>query len=196
MSIERTVEEVMRIHKSLPARPGIEEVEAARVLIQNVDMEDQLRIEDLTKQNKGKDVPDELFSILQEMKRKSIDLQSKKQKEEAQKLLDLEDVHILFDDLILRASECLKSNSTSRKKNTSSSSLGTVSANNTAAKTVKSPSGFRADESAKASEVVLSKDDSYLKKPKTSFDFKVRSGDISSVPLTVDSNRKLTPVHG
>ncbi|KAL8550003.1 hypothetical protein ACS0TY_008723 [Phlomoides rotata] len=202
MTIERAVEEVMRVHKSLPSRPGIEEVEAARSLIENVDREDQVRIEELTKQNKGKDVPEELFSILQEMKRRTIDLQSKKQKEEAQKLLDLEDVHVLFDDLILRASECLKSNSTSRtskSKNTSSSPLGTTTSTNnlnyTPAKTVKSPSGFRADESAKASEVVLSKDDSFLKKPKTSFDFKVRSGDVFSVPRIVDSNLKPALVH-
>lgn len=184
MTVEQAVEEVMKIHKSLPARPGIEEVEAARMLIQNVDRENQLRIEELTNQNKGKNVPEELFSILQEMKRKMIDLQSIKQKEEAQKLLDLEDVHQLFDDLVLRASECLKSSSTSGNSKSTKPSSSSNNLNSTAAKTVKPPS-------VKAS----SKDDSYLK-TKTSFDFKARSGDVSSVPRIADSNLKPAPVNG
>lgn len=214
MTTEHVVGEVMRIHKSLPARPGIEEVVAARSLIENVEREDQLKLEGIMKQNKGKDVPEELFRILQETQRNMIHFQSKEQKKEAQKLLDLEGVHLLFDDLIQRASECLKSYSASQnsksKKNTSSSSLaisGAFSTNNlnsTITETsVKSSlsSGFSTEESVKASEALLSKDDSYLKKPKTSFHLdsvgvKVRSGDVLTVPLIVDSTLKPAITHG
>lgn len=117
ISLEDVVEEIMRIHKSLPLRPGIEEVEAARMLIQNVEKEDQLRLEAITRQNKRKDVPDELFKILQEMQRNLIYFQSKEQKMEAVKLLDLESVHSVIDDLIQRASKCLPSSNSSQSNN-------------------------------------------------------------------------------
>ena len=35
------VEEIMRIHRSLPGRPGIDEVVATRGLVVNVEKEDQ-----------------------------------------------------------------------------------------------------------------------------------------------------------
>ncbi|KAI3462277.1 hypothetical protein Pfo_018940 [Paulownia fortunei] len=206
MTMDEAVEEVMRIHRSLPARPGIEEVVAARTLIQNVEREDQLRLEGIAKQSKGKNVPEELFRILQEMQRNMIHFQSKEQKKEAQKLLDLEGIHLVFDDLIQRASECLQSYSGSQKSkstNTSSSSLvtsgsfSTNSLNSTITATVKSSlsSGFYNEESVKASEALLSKDDSYLKKPKTSFHadgvgVRVRSGDVLTVPQVVDPTLK------
>ena len=44
-SVEEVVEEIMRIHRSLPARPGIDEVEVARGLIGNVEKEDQARLQ-------------------------------------------------------------------------------------------------------------------------------------------------------
>ncbi|KAL3651859.1 hypothetical protein CASFOL_004861 [Castilleja foliolosa] len=183
MTKDEVVEELMRIHRELPARPGIEEIEAAKSLIQNVEREDELRLEAIEKQSKGENVPDELFIILQEMRRNMIHFQSKIQKDEALKLLDLESVHELFDDLIQRASDCLQSHSGSQRPKstgTSSSSLAT---------TAKSPlsSGFYNEEIGKASEVFSTKDDSYLKKSKMSFSVddigvKFRSGDVSSAP--------------
>jgi hypothetical protein len=42
-SVDGVIEEIMKIHRSLPVRPGIDEVEAAKGLILNVEKEDQIR---------------------------------------------------------------------------------------------------------------------------------------------------------
>lgn len=220
MPLEEIVEEIMRIHKSLPARPGIEEVEAARMVIQNVEKEDQLRLEAITKQNKRKDVPDELFKILQEMQRNLIYYQSKEQKEEAVKLLDLESVHSVFDDLIQRASKCLPSSNSSQSNNayvssssssnsysrdSSSMSLTTTSfsgnSSNSPVKnrtttpaTLSSYSNFYEKELVKPTSELVSKDDSFVKKAKTGFRMDgIGTGlraDISPSPQIVDSTLK------
>ncbi|KAG2244766.1 hypothetical protein Bca52824_093378 [Brassica carinata] len=106
---EQVVEEIMRIHRSLPPRPGLDEVEAARSLIQNVEKEDQSWLEAIDNQRKPSDVPGELFSVLREMKRGLVRFRSKEQIREAAKLLDLETVHSHFDDFIQRASDCIAS---------------------------------------------------------------------------------------
>ncbi|RID77367.1 hypothetical protein BRARA_A00288 [Brassica rapa] len=106
---EQVVEEIMRLHRSLPPRPGLDEVEAATSLIQNVEKEDQAWREAIASQRKPSDVPGELFSILQEMKKGLVQFKSKEQIREAVKLLDLETVHSLFDDFIQRASDCISS---------------------------------------------------------------------------------------
>jgi hypothetical protein len=103
----------MKIHRSLPVRPGIDEVEAAKGLILNVEKEDQIKFESIGKQSKGNDVPDELFMILQEMQKNFVCFQSNEQKREAFKLLDLENVHSLFDELIQRASDCVSNGGSS-----------------------------------------------------------------------------------
>ncbi|KAK2363666.1 plant intracellular Ras-group-related LRR protein [Trifolium repens] len=41
-SVDGVIEEIMKIHRSLPVRPGIDEVEAAKGLILNVENEDQI----------------------------------------------------------------------------------------------------------------------------------------------------------
>ncbi|KAL0872515.1 hypothetical protein Bca101_022220 [Brassica carinata] len=106
---EQVVEEIMRIHRSLPPRPGLDEVEAARSLIQNVEKEDQAWLEAIANQRKPSEVPDELFAVLREMKKGLVRFRSKEQIREAAKLLDLETVHSLFDDFIQRASDCIAS---------------------------------------------------------------------------------------
>lgn len=106
---EQVVEEIMRLHRSLPPRPGLDEVEAATSLIQNVEKEDQAWREAIASQRKPSDVPGELFAILQEMKKGLVQFKSKEQIREAVKLLDLETVHSLFDDFIQRASDCISS---------------------------------------------------------------------------------------
>ncbi|WZY68082.1 hypothetical protein YC2023_000322 [Brassica napus] len=106
---EQVVEEIMRLHRSLPPRPGLDEVEAATSLIQNVEKEDQAWREAIASQRKPSDVPGELFSILQEMKKGLVQFKRKEQIREAVKLLDLETVHSLFDDFIQRASDCISS---------------------------------------------------------------------------------------
>jgi hypothetical protein len=112
-SVDGVIEEIMKIHRSLPVRPGIDEVEAAKGLILNVEKEDQIKFESIGKQSKGNDVPDELFMILQEMQKNFVYFQSNEQKREAFKLLDLENVHSLFDELIQRASDCVSNGGSS-----------------------------------------------------------------------------------
>ncbi|XP_073293600.1 uncharacterized protein [Primulina huaijiensis] len=205
-TVDDVVEEIMRIHRSLPASPGIEEVEAARTLIQNVEREDQLRLEVIAKQIKGKDVPQELFDILLEMQRNMIHFQSKDIKREALKLLNLEGVHLVFGDLIQRATKCLPMSSGSQSRDSSDVSLATTASFSTnslnsplATVTSSSSSSFYNEkESVKASQVLFAKDDSYLKKPNTAFRVSGSEGiwarnralDVSNVPQYVDSTLK------
>ncbi|KAL3527318.1 hypothetical protein ACH5RR_011974 [Cinchona calisaya] len=127
MKIDEVVEEIMRIHRSLPTRPGIEEVEAAKTLIKNVEKEDQSRIEAISRQIKGKNVPDELFKILLEMRKNLVYFNSKEQKRDAVKLLDLENVHSVFDELIQRASKCLSPSDSGVQSNSYNESLSSAS---------------------------------------------------------------------
>ncbi|KAF7829077.1 plant intracellular Ras-group-related LRR protein 4-like [Senna tora] len=180
-SVDEVVGEIMRIHRSLPTRPGIDEVEAAKALIINLEKEDQARLEALAKQSKGPDVPEELFMILQEMQKNLIHFQSKEQKREAVKLLDLENVHSLFDDLVQRASKCVSSptNSNSLKSNYSNGSAPTTSVSISKKESVKTPQLF-------------TRDDSYVKKSKSTFhgDGYGIGANISSKPQILDSSLK------
>ncbi|VVB14627.1 unnamed protein product [Arabis nemorensis] len=112
-SRNQVVEEIMRIHKSLPSRPEIDDVEAATSLIQNVEKDVFARLEAIDKQVKTSDVPQELFDVLQEMRKGLVFYQSKEQKREATKMLDLESAHLVFDELIQRAFRCIASPSPS-----------------------------------------------------------------------------------
>ncbi|URE05292.1 hypothetical protein MUK42_19785 [Musa troglodytarum] len=171
-SVDSVVEEIMRLHRSLPARPGMDEVEAALALVHNVDTEEQGRIDAILKQNKGSEVPEELFFVLQEMQKNLVYYQSKVQKREALKLLDLENIHVLFDELIQRASGCLPSSS-----NASAPSIPATSVTDSKANS-KTPTSYSASvSSALYSEKEVgrstdwvSKDDSFLKKPRSHVD--------------------------
>ncbi|KAG1363900.1 plant intracellular Ras-group-related LRR protein 4 [Cocos nucifera] len=169
-SIDGVVEEIMRIHRSLPPRPGIDEVEAAMALVRNVDKEEQARIDAISKQKKGFEIPEELFFVLQEMQKNLVYFQGKEQKREALKLLDLENTHVLFDDLIQRASKCLPSSSNggfapsisaNSAKVTAASSKTSFDTNTTASAVVQSET--RVGRSLEG----VSRDDSYLKKAKS-----------------------------
>ncbi|CAH8330121.1 unnamed protein product [Eruca vesicaria subsp. sativa] len=108
-STNHVVEEIMRIHRSLPPRPDIDDVEAATSLIHNVENDDKNRLDAIDRQIRTSDVPRELFDVLQEMRRGFVRFQSKEQKREATKVLDLESAHVVFDELIQRASHCVAS---------------------------------------------------------------------------------------
>ncbi|RAL46443.1 hypothetical protein DM860_004722 [Cuscuta australis] len=186
LSTEEVVDEVMRLHRSLPARPGVEEVEAAKAFLAAVEREDLQKLDSIARQRSGKDVPEELFSVLQEMQRAMVDFQSKEQKKEALKLLDLEHAHYVFDDLVQRASKCLPSaashayapstssslNSSSLSSLATSASMSSSSFGSPATTITAAPplSGFYSDREhlMKTSEF-HSKDDSFLKKSKTAF---------------------------
>ncbi|KAK4791069.1 hypothetical protein SAY86_031482 [Trapa natans] len=189
-TVDEVVGEIMRIHRSLPARPSIDEIEAAKDLIRSIEREDQSRLDAIARKTKGLDVPEELFMILQEMQRNFVYFQSKEQKREAAKLLDLEQAHALFDEYIQRASECLSSGSSSQKKTSSysngsasgtSSSPGsaflmpTPSSRVSVGEPAKPPKGMslglhssEGGESLKNGALVT-RDDSYVKKGKSSF---------------------------
>ncbi|KAI3972101.1 hypothetical protein MKX01_021519 [Papaver californicum] len=171
-TVDGVVGEIMRIHRSLPTRPGLDEIEASRDLILNVEKEEQSRIEAISKQKKGIQVPEELFFVLQEMQRNLVFFQSKEEKIEALKLLDLESVHCLFDEYVQRASKCLPGASNSSKNNGSISGFSAASNSASASSSVigdssisLSPSSvlFSAKESRSSSERFTSRDDTYLK---------------------------------
>ncbi|WCJ32852.1 plant intracellular ras group-related LRR 4 [Euphorbia peplus] len=179
-SIDQAVEEIMRIHRSLPGRPGIDEVEAAKALILNVDKEDQARIEAISRQTKSPDVPEELFSILQEMQRTMVFFQGKDQKREALRLLDLESIHSMFDEYIQRASKCIPSSSSSSGSTAAYSSstyangsASTTSAGSFSKSSIPSVSGnknvYYSEQNLGKSTELFSRDDSYVKKSKSSF---------------------------
>lgn len=106
-STEGVVEEIMRIHRSLPARPRVEEVEAARTLIKNVEREVQARLEAISKERKGIGVHGELFSTLQDMQKNLVAYRSREERREADRLMDLERFHSRFDEYLQRASKCI-----------------------------------------------------------------------------------------
>lgn len=204
-STDEAVEEIMRIHRSLPTRPGIDEVEAAKDLILNVEKEDQARLEAIARQTKAPDVPEELFLVLIEMQKNLVYFQSKEQKREALKLLDLENVHALFDDFIQRASKCLPSSSSSasstpkpvaysngsaptfsKTKTPPSAINNTSSSLNSTATATTTSSTLNFSEKVKTKEL-FTRDDSYVK-PKSSFNTD-RTG-FPSTPQIFDSTLK------
>lgn len=170
-SVDGAVEEIMRIHRSLPTRPSIEEVEASTVLFHHVDREEQIQIDAISKQKKGFDLPDELFFILQEMQKKFVHFQCKEQKREALQLLDLENAHIMFDELIQRASACVPSAKTAPVSSSSrlSSSINLTNSSTTRSNVTFSSSiavnGFDKDPSRSSERIT--RDDSYIKKAKS-----------------------------
>lgn len=202
-SVDQVVEEIMRIHRSLPARPGVDEVEAAVALVQNVEKEDQARLDAIARQTKTLQVPEELFMVLQEMQRSLVYFHSKEQKREALKLLDLENLHNLFDDFIQRASTCVASpNSTSsssaKKTTTMISNSNSVSAvpHKPSPSSASAAHVFHSDNNeivAKSSSVRVSRDDSFMvNKAKKQFfvDGIGARPAVSSTPQIVDSSLK------
>ena len=95
------------MHRSLPPRPSLEEVEASIALVKDVQRTEPSRLEMVQRQPKPRGVPEELFSVLQEMQKNLIYFQGNEEKREALALLDLEQCHRLFDDLLQKASGAL-----------------------------------------------------------------------------------------
>uniref|UniRef100_A0A7N0UGX0 Disease resistance R13L4/SHOC-2-like LRR domain-containing protein n=1 Tax=Kalanchoe fedtschenkoi TaxID=63787 RepID=A0A7N0UGX0_KALFE len=120
-TVDGVVAQITRLHRSLPLRPDIDEVEAAKALVQNVDKDDGSIIEAVAKQRKSPDVPQELFKILVEMQMNLITYHGKEKKKEALKVLELENLHLQYDDLIQRASTCVQSSTPSSKMPSSNS---------------------------------------------------------------------------
>ncbi|KAL5705969.1 Plant intracellular Ras-group-related LRR protein 4 [Ranunculus cassubicifolius] len=199
-SVDGVVEEIMRIHKSLPTRPGIEEIEAARELIQNVEKEEKLKLEGIARQKKVKEVPEELFYVLQEMERRLVFFQSNEENREALKLLDLEHAHTVFDEFVQRASQCLPSGANSERPSSFKRPYETVSSGFSSSVTSMdtsgpSTSGFYSHKESRRSSEMYSRDDSYVKKAKATM-YMDGIGVDSSRPRIGDSTLRPAIVSG
>lgn len=113
-SMDEVVEEIMVIHRSLPPRPIMEEVEAALSVIENVENTKSMRLQMVNKRHKPVNVPIELFEVLQKMQINQIEFQAEEEKREALALLDLEDRHRLSDYLLQKAFASLPSSSSNQ----------------------------------------------------------------------------------
>jgi len=191
-SVDGVVEEIMNLHRSLPPRPSVDEVEAAMAVVRNVEKEEELRIESISKQRKGFEIPEELFFVLQEMQKNLVFFQGKEQKREALKLLDLENVHSMFDELIQRASRCVPSSSNGSVPSIPSS---TASVSSVSANTGFGPSAsayYEKKEIGRSSERI-SRDDSYVKKAKPTMYLDGGGADMSINSRGLFLNSKIAP---
>ncbi|KAG0465955.1 hypothetical protein HPP92_020119 [Vanilla planifolia] len=153
---EDVVKEIMRIHRCLQPRPSVDEVEAALAIVRDVDKEERLRNETISKQQKAAEIPEELFLILKEMQRGIVHSQSKAQRREAMKLLDLENIHALLDQLVWKASDCLRLGS--------NVSVSATSVGSSAAKAASSPSGLYSEKNERGRNEIIGVDDFYINK--------------------------------
>ncbi|KAI3804531.1 hypothetical protein L1987_26144 [Smallanthus sonchifolius] len=102
-----TIQEIMETYKSLPPRPTIEEVEAAMSVIKTVNIEEKQKLDEISTQICPKDIPPELFSILQKVRQTMVLFQSQEQRKEAMHIVDFDQIYQTFDELIQRASKCV-----------------------------------------------------------------------------------------
>lgn len=114
-AVVETVQEIMRTYRSLPPRPSIEEIEAATSVLKTVDTEEQMKLEEISKQEGLQDVPEELFSVLQQVRRTTVLFQSHEQKWEALHLVELDKMFQTFGDLIQRASVLVSGDTQNQK---------------------------------------------------------------------------------
>ncbi|XP_020572432.1 plant intracellular Ras-group-related LRR protein 5-like [Phalaenopsis equestris] len=104
-AVAEAVDEIMRTYRSLPPRPTIEEVAAATAVLTSSNCEEEAKIEELSRKGKPAGVPDELFFVLQEVKRNTVQLLALEQRREALRVLDLDRRFRVLDELIQRASK-------------------------------------------------------------------------------------------
>lgn len=170
-SVDDVVQEIMRLHRSLPPRPAIDEVDAAKALIANLQKEEDAKLDAISRFPKPRHVPEELFLVLQEMQKNLVFFQSREQKSEAMKLLDLENLHSLFDDFIQRASDCLNSSSSASSSSAASTSsrIPTSSTVSAASASSSAASAYNQENRPLKAKELFTRDDTFLKKPKSSF---------------------------
>ncbi|OWM64118.1 plant intracellular Ras-group-related LRR protein 5-like [Punica granatum] len=102
-AVVEAIGEIMAVQRSLPPRPSIEEVEAAESILMMVESEEKAKLEDVSKLEFSKDIPQELCSVLREVKRTLVLFQSLQQRKEAAFLVEAERLFQAFDGLIRRA---------------------------------------------------------------------------------------------
>lgn len=125
-AIVETVEEITRLYRSLPQRPSIEEIEAAMAVLKTVESEEQAKLDEISKQEKPRDVPEELFSLLQEFKRSMVLFQSHEQRKEAHHLVEVDKMFGNFDELIQRASGLVSGDTQKQKVTDFGDSVGKI----------------------------------------------------------------------
>lgn len=121
-----TVEEITRIYRSLPPRPSIEEVEAATSSVETVNSEENTKLEEISMQQVPLGVPEELFSVLQDLKRTVTLFQSHEQRREALHLLQLDKMFQTFGDLIQTASELVSGDAQQQKHSNLAEPVGKI----------------------------------------------------------------------
>ncbi|TYI70050.1 hypothetical protein E1A91_D08G194900v1 [Gossypium mustelinum] len=99
-----TVQEIMRLYRSLPPRPSIEDVAAAKSVLKTVENEEKIKLEEISMERPPEDIPEELFSVLQQVRKTMVLFQSHQQKKEALYLVEADKMFETFDGLIQRAS--------------------------------------------------------------------------------------------
>ena len=174
-TVEGVVAEITRLHRSLPPRPPLEDVEAAEALARAADREERARVDAIEGLRRSPVVPEDLFYVAQDMHRALAGFQCREQKREATRLLELDALHTLFDDLIQRASQCVPSTSTraAPRITTSGATSSASSSNYSSAGAVSAvdrsslvTNGFSAERNVGTSMGRVSMDDSYVKKSK------------------------------
>ncbi|KAE8678495.1 Plant intracellular Ras-group-related LRR protein 5 [Hibiscus syriacus] len=103
-SFLQTLQEIMRLYRSLPPRPSIADVEASKSVLKTLENEEKVKLEEISKEKPPEDVPGELFSILQQVRKTMVLFQSHEQKKDALHLVEADKLFETFDGLIQRAS--------------------------------------------------------------------------------------------
>lgn len=114
-----TVQEITTIYRSLPPRPSIQEVEAATTIVETVTSHEQTKLHEISMQQQPPhDVPEDLFSVLQQLKKTMVVFHCHQQTKEALHLLELEKMFQTFGDLIQKASELVSGDTQMHKFST------------------------------------------------------------------------------
>jgi hypothetical protein len=179
-TVEGVVGEITRLHRSLPPRPSLDDVEAAEALARAADREERARVDAVEALRRSPVVPEDLFYVAQDMHRALAAFRCREQKRDATRLLELDALHTLFDDLIQRASQCVPSTSSSRAapriasngasssgtaaSSSSYSSAGAVAVSDRSS--LATNGGFSVDRTLGISMGRVSMDDNYVKKAK------------------------------
>ncbi|KAI5020254.1 hypothetical protein ZWY2020_045142 [Hordeum vulgare] len=110
-TLDGVVGQITRLHHSQMVRPTLEDVEAAEALAHAANREERARLNVAEALRRSPLVPKELVYVAQEMHRTLAGFQCLEQRD-ATRILELDALHALFDDLIQRASQCVPSTST------------------------------------------------------------------------------------
>ncbi|XP_044952003.1 plant intracellular Ras-group-related LRR protein 4-like [Hordeum vulgare subsp. vulgare] len=126
-TLDGVVGEITRLHRSQMVRLTLEDVEAAEALAYAANREERARLDVAEALRRSPLVPEELVYVAQEMHRTLAGFQCLEQRD-ATRILELDALHALFDDLIQRASQCVPSTSTGAEPRiTSTAAAGAAS---------------------------------------------------------------------